>query len=107
IGFIYVLIDNVAKRNVSDHHLVDSNGDQLKVNAIKPDVLKFVFYALLYAVPILFGQVGGGVARTTFETMGVRQVGVDVAIESKNYKWILERYKDNGYLKQVECEEVC
>lgn len=50
---------------------------------------------------------GGGVTRTTFETMGVRQVAVTLHVEAREYKAILESYESAGLLSDLACSELC
>ncbi|MGY0553756.1 hypothetical protein ACW17M_11155 [Vreelandella sp. 2A-K22] len=107
IGFIYTLIENVSKRSSSNDQLLDSNGRPINESPIYPLMVRNVFYVLIYAAPLLFGQVGGGVTRTTFETMGVRQEGVTLHVEAKEYKTILEDYESEGLISGLACNEVC
>jgi hypothetical protein len=107
IGFIYTLIENVPKRMNSSDKLLDSSGNPINTNPLEPKILRNVFYVLIYAAPLLFGQVGGGVTRTTFETMGVRQEGINLHIEAKEYKSMLEAYSSEGLIADLACSEVC
>ncbi len=106
IGFIYASIDSVSKLKVSNE-LLDSRGEVFRRNPVRPEIVKIVFYVLLYIIPILFGQIGGGVARTTFETMGVRQLDVDIVIEKESYQRVFQQYQKNGFVSSVLCEDVC
>lgn len=107
IGFIYTLIENVSKRSDSSDKLLDSNGKLIRSIPLKPNILKSIFYLLIYTAPLLFGQVGDGVTRTTFETMGVRQDSATLHIESKEYEFILKIYESEGLLSNLTCSQVC
>jgi len=107
IGFIYTLIENVSKRSSTSDKLLDSNGKPINTSPISPQIVKNVFYVFVYISPLLFGQVGGGVTRTTFETMGVRQEGVTLHVEAKEYKAILESYESEGLISGLACNELC
>lgn len=103
-GLLYTLIDNLSKRSSSSEKLLDSCGKPLKTT---PKIVNNVLYVLIYAAPLLFSQVGGGVTRTTFETMGVRQIGVTLNIEVKEYEDILEGYVSEGFISDLSCNKVC
>lgn len=107
IGFIYTLIENVSKRSATSDILLDSNGKPVNTNPINPQIVKIIFYVFVYIAPLLFGQVGGGVTRATFETMGVRQEGVTLHVEAREYKAILESYESAGLLSDLVCSELC
>lgn len=107
IGFIYTLIENVSKRSSTSVKLLDSNGKPINTSPISPQIVKNIFYVFIYSSPLLFGQVGGGVTRTTFETMGVRQGGVTLHVEAKEYKAILESYASEGLISGLACNELC
>jgi hypothetical protein len=107
IGFIYTLIESVSKRSGSSDKLLDSNGKPISSNPINPNIVKNVFYVFIYAAPLLFGQVGGGVTRTTFETMGVRQENATLHIELKEYESILKIYESEGLISDLTCSKVC
>ncbi|MDV2856870.1 hypothetical protein [Oceanimonas sp. CAM02] len=107
IGFIYTLIENVSKRSAASDSLLGSNGKPINTSPISPQVVKIIFYVFVYIAPLLFGQVGGGVTRTTFETMGVRQEGVTLYVEASEYKSILEDYENAGLISDLACSELC
>lgn len=107
IGLIYTLIENVSKRINASDKLLDSSGNPINANPVKAQTVKNVFYVLIYVAPLLFGQVGGGVTRTTFETMGVRQEAITLHIDAKDYKSILEAYSDEGLIADLDCGDVC
>lgn len=107
IGFIYTLIENVSKRSAASDSLLGSNGKPINTSPISPQVVKIIFYVFVYIAPLLFGQVGGGVTRTTFETMGVRQEGVTLHVEAREYKSILENYENAGLISDLACSELC
>jgi Flp pilus assembly pilin Flp len=107
IGFLYTLIENVSNNFSSSNKLLDAKGQPINVKPIDPQLIKNIFYVLIYAAPLLLAQVGGSVTRTTFETMGVRQEGVDLYIEVKEYKSILNNYEREGLISGLECGEVC
>src|SRR5699024_6356329 len=107
IGFIYTLIENVSKRSVASGSLLDSNGKPINTSPISPQVVKIIFYVFVYIAPLLFGQVGGGVTRTTFETMGVRQESVTLHVDAREYKSILENYENAGLISDLVCNELC
>src|SRR5690554_5269564 len=107
IGFIYTLIENVSKRSSTSESLLDSSGKPINTSPISPQIVKNIFYVFIYSSPLLFGQVGGGVTRTTFETMGVRQGGVTLHVEAKEYKSILESYASEGLISGLACNELC
>lgn len=106
ISSMYTLIENVSKHSNTNDIILDTNGQTIKLNQINPYIVKNVFYILIYAAPLLFGQVGGGVTRTTFETMGVRQEGITLHID-KEYKSILEGYEIEGLIYDLKCKEIC
>jgi hypothetical protein len=107
IGIFYTLIENLSKQiNLTDK-LLGPDGKPLKLNPINPTIVKSIFYVFIYSAPLFFGQVGGGVTRTTFETMGVRQEDVTIHIVAKEYKSILEGYESEGFVSSLICREVC
>ena len=107
IGFIYTLIEYIGKRTESGVKSLESSDDTIKTNPMDPKTVKNIFYVLIYVAPLLFAQVGGGITRTTFETMGVRQESINLHIEAKDYRSILESYKKQGLIADLECNEVC
>jgi hypothetical protein len=107
IGFIYTLIENVSKRINASDKLLDSSGKPINTKPINPQIVNNVFYILIYAAPLLFGQVGGGVTRTTFETMGVRQETINLHIDAKEYKSTLEAYSNDGLIADLVCSDIC
>lgn len=107
IGLIYTLLDNTSKRDLGNIDLLDSSGKPIYTKQISPSTLKSVFIIMIYAAPLLFGQVGTGVTRSTFKTMGILQVGVDVSIDSHGYRTIFNEYKEKGFLPNVKCKDVC
>jgi len=107
IGFIYTLIENVSKRSATNDSLLDLNGKPINTSPIRPLIVKSIFYAFVYISPLLFGQVGGGVTRTTFETIGVRQEGVTLHVEAREYEAVLESYESAGLLSGLACRELC
>lgn len=108
IGFIYTAIENLAKKEIGNNGLlVDSKGNPISTNPINTELVTYIFYIIIYAAPLLVAQVGGGVTRTTFETMGVRQINVDIAVEAKYYQSTLENYKTKELLSSYSCTDVC
>lgn len=107
IGFIYTLIENVSKHTNLRGKLLDSNGKPINASPISPQIVRNIFYLFIYISPLLFGQVGGGVTRTTFETIGVRQEGVTLHVQAEDYKPILENYEREGLISDLDCNEVC
>lgn len=107
IGFIYTLIENVSKLSSPSDRLLSSNGKPINTSPVDPKIVKNVFYVFIYIAPLLFAQVGGGVTRTTFETMGVRQEGVALHVEAEEYRTILESYESEGLISGLDCNEVC
>ena len=107
MGFLYTLIDHITKKQLGENELVDSQGNPIYVKPMNPDVVKYIFVAIIYLVPLLFAQIGGSVTRTTFETMGVRQIDVDLTIDAKGYKAVMLRYKKSGAISNVICFDVC
>lgn len=107
VGFIYALIDNVSKTPNVSSKIVDAKGNQIHTNPINPLVVRSIFYLLIYVIPLLFAQVGGGVTRSTFETMGVRKLNVDVSIDAVGYKTTLESYKSRDLTPDFSCSDEC
>lgn len=107
IGLFYTLIENLLKRSSTSDRLLDLNGKPINTKPISPKIVRNVFYVFIYLSPLLYGQVGGGVTRTTFETMGVRQEGVTLHVEAKGYKAILESYESEGLISGLACNELC
>lgn len=107
IGFIYTLIETLSRRTNANDKLLDSTGNPINTNPIQPRIVKNIFYVMIYAAPLLFGQVGGGVTRTTFETMGVRQETINLHVDAKDYKSILEAYSRDGLIANLACSDLC
>jgi hypothetical protein len=107
IGFILSMIEHVSNRRSSNNEILNISGNPIESEMINPQVVKYFFYIFIYVAPLMLGQVGGGVTRTTFETMGVRQAGVTIHIEAKDYKAVLERYESAGLISSLSCGEVC
>ena len=70
-------------------------------------MLKLFSYGLIYFAPLFYGQVGGGLTRETFETMGVRQKNVSIYFVNKEYGPILNSYKEKGLISNLACDEIC
>ncbi|WP_052242432.1 hypothetical protein [Plesiomonas shigelloides] len=107
IGCIYTLIENTSKRVNTSDKLLDPSGNPISFNSTNTQIVNIAFYILIYAAPLLFGQVGGGVTRTTFETMGVRQEAINLHIDAKEYKSTLEAYSNDGLIADLICSDVC
>lgn len=107
IGLIYTLIVNLYKKYNSSGSLLEYNGNKLNNNYINYKEVIIVFYSLIYFIPLLIGQVGGGVTRTTFETMGVRQKGITLYLDAGEYGSILEEYSSKGFISDLYCSDVC
>lgn len=106
IGFLYTLIDNVSKNNKpSGNGIFDAKEKLINEPSISIGTLKFIFYAMVYSTPLLVAQVGGGVTRTTFETMGVIQPRVNIILEKKGYQIALQNYQTSGYLQNIEYKD--
>lgn len=106
IGFLYTLIDNASKNiKPSGGGVLDAKGKPISEPSISIGTLKFIFYAMVYATPLLVAQVGGGVTRTTFETMGVLQPSVNIILEKKGYQVAFQNYQKSGYLENIEFKD--
>jgi len=107
IGFIYILIENMSKPKNSSEKLLDSNGKPINPNLANLQAVKKFFYIVIYLTPLIFGEIGSDILHTTFEKMGIRQKGVTIHIKAKEYKSILNDYKDEGLISESKCREVC
>ncbi len=105
IGFGYTLLDNVTKKPWRNGGLVDTTGKRFFEPAISLNTAKIVLFGMIYVVPLLFGQVGDGLARTTFETMGVRAADVEVVIDAKNYKPTLVSLHREKLVSEIDCND--
>lgn len=114
IGFIYILIINIDKKPIrinnqlNNNETTSTNNDNPEdTKLLSPEAVKIFLYFLIYAIPLLFAQIGGDVTRSTFETMGIRQNNVDILIKSETFESILEKYKTDGYTFTYRCNNGC
>jgi Dolichyl-phosphate-mannose--protein O-mannosyl transferase len=107
VGFAFVLISNISRFGNTSGKILDHNGSPTGKNQGSSQSVKYIFYAFIYFAPILYGQVGSGVTRVTFETMGVRQENVSIYVEQAGYRSILTSYQEKGLVSSVVCDEIC
>ena len=114
IGFIYILIINIDKKPIridnqlNNNETTSTNNDNPEdTKLLSPEAVRIFLYFLIYAIPLLFAQIGGDVTRSTFETMGIRQNNVDILIKSETFESILEKYKTDGYKFTYLCNNGC
>lgn len=106
-GFLYTLAEHLPKKNDTSYNFLDAKGKAIKYRPPESDFVKNCIFLLIYATPLLPGWSGGSIIRETFEIMGVRQIGVKVHIEGKEYHSILKAYDRNGFINGLVCNEDC
>ncbi|WP_303288694.1 hypothetical protein [Marinobacter sp. SS8-8] len=107
IGLVYALLDELSRKPKDDGIVVDPSGRPFSRQPIPGSVIKFVLVAGIYLAPIYFAQAGGGITRTTFETMGVRQIKVGLFLEQKEYGAALSSLREDGYIEGLACDGLC
>lgn len=107
IGIAYSILESISKYGVVTNDLVDTTGKHLLQGSISPKAFKYILYLSIYGTPLLLGQVGGGITKATFETMGVRQPSVSLALDASGYEQLLTQHlADNNY-PISQCTSTC
>jgi len=107
INIGYIFLANIPAAINLNRSIVDKNGVSICKGKGNPQALKLLSYALIYFAPLFHGQVGGGLARETFETMGIRQQNVSIYFANKEYGAILNSFKEKGLISNLACGEIC
>ncbi|EOX4945995.1 hypothetical protein ACFLJY_004737 [Vibrio alginolyticus] len=107
VAFGYVLVSVVSSKSNQAEQILDSTGSPIVSNRVSKDVVIMCLYAFVYIMPLVVGQIGGGVTRTTFEKMGVRQIGVDLLIDQTQYKNVLPWLKTKEGVADLNCIQGC
>ena len=104
IGLFYILTQNIPGQ--PNKIFIDSKGLPIP-NKYNSKLVKLTIYLIIYLTPISIAQVGGGITKTTFETMGVRQMKVDILINSSSYKPMLDHLSSKGLVSKYKCDQSC
>ncbi|WP_240507678.1 MULTISPECIES: hypothetical protein [Vibrio] len=107
VAFGYVLVSVVSSKSNQTEQILDSTGSPIVSNRVSKDVVIMCLCAFVYITPLVVGQIGGGVTRTTFEKMGVRQIGVDLLIDQAQYKNVLPWLKTKEGAADLNCIQGC
>ncbi|WP_417913896.1 hypothetical protein [Candidatus Electronema sp. JM] len=86
--------------------IVDENEQSKHRSSISMSNARLYVFGLIYFAPLIVGNISlaGGVAKQTFQTMGVRIINADVLIENVSIQEILDQLKNEKLsIKSVEC----
>jgi hypothetical protein len=108
IGFAYTLLDHATTKPWVDAGLLDSSGKAISEGRVSLNSVKLALLCMIYFAPLVLGQVGGGVTRSTFQAMGVRATSVEVVVPASTYQALLSRLEEKQLLEGLECNQsVC
>ena len=86
--------------------IIDENEQGRPRSSISMSNARLYVFGLIYFAPLIVGNISlaGGVAKQTFQTMGVRIINVDVLIENGSVQEILDQLKKEKLaIKSIEC----
>jgi hypothetical protein len=105
VMFAYTLSEDLHEtiKNDINNDVVKNNS----TNKISNTTVKSIFYTLIYAAPLITAQLGGGLAKTTFETMGIRQLNVTVVTDQQYIKKAFDKTIGLEIINELSCAEEC